>query len=225
MAKIIFVTGTDTGVGKTLLTALLVHDLRQRGIDALGMKPFCSGSREDVKTIQSVQNGRVADEEINPFYFPEPVAPLVGARKRGRRISLRQVTERIYRLSHKCERLIVEGSGGLLVPLGAGYTVADLIGSLRCEVLVVGRDKLGTINHTLLTVKELQSRAVHSLRVILMKGQNRDASMTTNWKILRELLTPLPVFRLPFLGPNPSSLKALKNNHKKIKKVLAQIAD
>ena len=225
MAKIIFVTGTDTGVGKTLLTALLVYDLRQRGIDALGMKPFCSGGRQDVKSIQSVQDGSLADEEINPFHFRQPVAPLVAARKRGQTISLGHVTERVWCLADKCERLIVEGSGGLLVPLGKGFTVADLIERLHCEVVVVGRNKLGTINHTLLTVKELQSRAVSKLKVILMIGNATDVSTATNVMILRELLAPLPVFNIPFLGPNPLRLNALKNNYKKLKKVLAQIVD
>jgi len=225
LGKIIFVTGTDTGVGKTLLTVSLVWHLRQGGIDAVAMKPFCSGGRQDVDAIQSVQEGRLSDEEANPFYFSEPVAPLVAARQRGQQILLGQVVNHVHRMTDQCERLIVEGSGGLLVPLGEDYTVADLIGHLHCEVVVVGRNKLGTINHTLLTVRELQSRAVSNVKVVLMNGQTGDASKATNLKVLRELLAPVPVFNLPYLGPNPLRLSALKNNRKKIKKVLAQIVD
>ena len=225
MEKIIFVTGTDTGVGKTLLTASLVYHLRQKGIDALGMKPFCSGRRQDVKVIQSVQDARLSDEEINPFYFSEPVAPLVATRKSRQKTPLEQVVQHVHWVADKCERLVVEGSGGLMVPLGEGYTVADLIESLGCAAVVVARNKLGTINHSLLTIRELQSRGLPSLKVVLMNAQTSDLSSTTNLKILRELLAPIRVFKMPFLGSNPLCFKALKNNHKKIKKVLAQIVD
>ena len=79
--KIIFITGTDTGVGKTLLTALLLHHLRQTGVHALAMKPFCSGGRADVRLLQSLQRGELSDAEMNPFYFAEPIAPFVAAKK------------------------------------------------------------------------------------------------------------------------------------------------
>jgi dethiobiotin synthetase len=92
-------------------------------------------------------------------------------------------------------------------------------------VIVVGRNKLGILNHTLLTVKELQARAVRHLNVVLMNSKSKDASVSTNSRVLRELLAPVEVLEIPFLGPNPSSLKALKANHKKLKKVLAQIVD
>src|SRR2546426_834034 len=84
VAKILFVTGTDTGVGKTLVVASLLYHLRQRDVSALAMKPFCSGSRADVQLLQRIQDGAVTNEEANPFYFREPVAPLVAARKTGR---------------------------------------------------------------------------------------------------------------------------------------------
>ncbi len=103
MRKIIFVTGTDTGVGKTLLTGLLLCHLRRRGVNALAMKPFCSGGRNDIELIQALQNHALPDEEVNPFYFPEPLAPLVAARKHRRRISLSQVLRSIERVETQCE--------------------------------------------------------------------------------------------------------------------------
>ena len=87
-AKFIFVTGTDTGVGKTLLTGLLVAHLLNSGKRAIALKPFCSGGMDDVEFLYAMQGGAVAREEINPFYFPEPVAPLVSARLHRRRIRL-----------------------------------------------------------------------------------------------------------------------------------------
>ena len=86
--KIIFITGTDTGVGKTVLTACLVEYLRQTGVDALAMKPFCSGNRDDVELLQSIQESRLPDDVINPFYFIDAVAPLVAARKAALKITL-----------------------------------------------------------------------------------------------------------------------------------------
>lgn len=225
MDKIIFITGTDTGVGKTLLTVSLVYHLRQRGIDALGMKPFCSGSRYDVKAIQSVQNARLPDDAINPFYFSETVAPLVSAQKHRRKVELKDAIGRIHWVADKCERLVIEGSGGVMVPLGEGYTVADLIAKLSCSVVVVARNRLGTINHTCLTVGELQSRGLPNPKTVLMDGKAADVSSTSNLRVLRHLLAPVPVFNVPFLGPNPLRVSTLRNNHKKIKKVLAQIVD
>src|SRR5438477_7771150 len=83
-SKIIFITGTDTGVGKTVLTACLLDHLLKSGVDAIAMKPFCSGNREDVELFQAIQEHRLSDAAINPFYFADPVAPLVAARKERR---------------------------------------------------------------------------------------------------------------------------------------------
>src|ERR1700722_15876817 len=116
-AKIIFVTGTDTGVGKTLLTALLLHHLRARGCRALAMKPFCSGGRADVRLLQSLQPGELSDAEMNPFYFKQPIAPLAASLGKRKKIPLNLVVEKIRAVARKCDVLLVEGSGGLLVPL------------------------------------------------------------------------------------------------------------
>src|SRR5205823_6159208 len=86
--RAIFITGTDTGVGKTVLTACLLHHLLQSGMDVLAMKPFCSGSRADVDLLQALQGSRLPDQEMNPFYFSDPVAPLVAARQARRKILL-----------------------------------------------------------------------------------------------------------------------------------------
>src|SRR5947209_4920543 len=96
--KIIFVTGTDTGVGKTLLTAVLLSHLRQQGVHALAMKPFCSGCEAgltDVDILYRLQDQELATHEINPFFFPEPLAPLVAARCHRVRITLNEVLDRI----------------------------------------------------------------------------------------------------------------------------------
>jgi dethiobiotin synthetase len=239
-SRIIFITGTDTGVGKTLLTGLLLHHLRSTGCHAQAIKPFCSGGTADVEILQALQNGELTREEINPFYFPEPVAPLVSARRHRRTITLANTLNHIHRVAasmanpsikHRAcstldprhSTLLIEGSGGLLVPLGEGFTVADLIKQLGCEVIVVSRNKLGTINHTLLTVAHLQDIGIKRVMVMVMGQEEKGASTASNPRILAELLSPIPVISVPFLGLNMLSLGAIRRNAKKCKKVLAQI--
>jgi len=199
--KIIFITGTDTGVGKTLLSALLLAHLRSSGCRALAMKPFCSGGREDVRMLQAGQRGELSDAEVNPFYFSAPVAPLVELEKTRRNISLKQVITKIRRIGKKCDRLLIEGSGGLMVPLGKGWLVEDLIAKLDCRVIVVARNQLGTINHTLLTVARLRDKGIkrRNIMVALMGGRKADASSASNEKILAQLLRPVSVVNVPDL--------------------------
>jgi dethiobiotin synthase len=225
VSRIIFVTGTDTGVGKTLLTASLLLHLRRAGIEALAMKPFCSGGTGDVDLIQAIQGDPPAREDVNPFYFPEPVAPLVAARRARRRIQLSDVFDSIRGMARGCECLVVEGAGGLLVPLGEGFMVADLIAGLDCDVVVVTRNKLGTINHTLLTVEALHARGLQRLKVVLMGQASADASTRSNAAVLHESLSGIGVFTIPYLGSQRVSPGRVKRMLGKIKKTLAQIAD
>src|SRR5215510_11029750 len=109
---VIFITGTDTGVGKTLLTGLLLAHLRQNNVHALAMKPFCSGDRADVELLHKLQDGELARDEINPFYFSRPLAPAVAARKGNRSVPLPEVLRRIEVLEKRCDLLLIEGIGG-----------------------------------------------------------------------------------------------------------------
>lgn len=221
--RIIFITGTDTGVGKTLLTGLLLHHLRQSGCHALAMKPFCCGGRADAELLRPIQDGELTLDDINPFFFAEPVAPLVAARKHHCSIRVTEVLRRITRVASRCECLLIEGIGGVLVPLGEGFTVLDLVAKLGCGAIVVSRNRLGTINHTLLTIGALQAAGIEGLKTVLMSSARADSSTASNSQMLSELLAPVPVFELPFLGSNPSRLEALKTSQKKVKKTLAQI--
>jgi dethiobiotin synthetase len=221
--KIIFITGTDTGVGKTLLAGLLLVHLRQSGCHALAMKPFCCGSPADVNFLRALQDGELSSEEISPFRFPEPLAPLVAARLHRRWIKLEDAAARIQQVATRCDRLIVEGCGGALVPLGEGFSVADLIVKLDSETIVVARNRLGTINHTLLTVRALQQIDAKAVRVVLMNGRKADLSCRSNPLILWRLLAPVKLYSLPFLGPNSKAPEAVKKNRKKLKKTLARL--
>jgi dethiobiotin synthetase len=223
--KIIFITGTDTGVGKTLLTALLLQHLRQAGIHTLAMKPFCSGGRADIRLLQSLQPGELSDAEMNPFYFAKPVAPLV-AQKGRRAVRFGDVVEKIGRIRSRCDCLLVEGSGGLMVPLGPGFLVMDLIAKLKCRVVVAARNRLGTINHTLLTVGALLAYGLkeQDLSVVLMSQRTKDSSCATNREVLAKLLKPVPVLEIPFLGGRISSGASIIRSQPKLKRTIGTLA-
>jgi dethiobiotin synthetase len=222
VANIVFITGTDTGVGKTVLTALLVRHCREEGWDARAMKPFCSGSRADARFLRAAQEKVLTLEEVNPFYFPEPVAP-AAARRGPKNIRLDDVAGRIRRVAMGCDVLFVEGSGGLWVPLGANYAVADLVKELKCPTLVVGRNSLGTINHTVLAVNALEVIGVEDVAVVLMGQGKSDLSAKTNARMIRRMLPGTAVTEVQNLGKGASRTRELKNNVKYLKKTLARI--
>lgn len=223
MGRIIFVTGTDTGVGKTLLTASLLFHLRSEGKRALALKPFCSGGREDALLLQSLQAGDITIEEVNPFYFKRPLAPYLAASPTQRReLRLEKVVEHIQKQAERCEILLVEGAGGIFVPVGEGWFIRDLIEALNCEVIVVAFDRLGTLNQTLLTVKALPEGVVQKgCKVVLMGQVKADLSAKSNAKFLGKALARTPIVRVGFLGAGASRLSAIKAHEKKVKKALA----
>jgi dethiobiotin synthetase len=222
MAKIIFITGTDTGVGKTVVTALLLWHLRQSGCDALAIKPFCSGSRADGRLLRGLQNNLLTLDEISPFFFEKPAAP-TGAGNGRKTIRLDTVLRKIRAFGRRCDVLLVEGIGGLMVPLGKNYTVADVISRLHCPVLVVGRNRLGTINHTLLTLKALQAVGMEQLRIVLVEDKKPDISAKSNPRIIQKMAPFAPVFLVPNLGFRASTAGVIKINVKYLKKTLALI--
>jgi len=221
--KILFVTGTDTGVGKTLLTGLLLRHLRGEGVHALAMKPFSSGSRDDALLLGALQGGELGIDEVNPFFFKVPMAPLVAARKEGRTVGLRQAIAAIQRVRCRCEWLLVEGVGGVMVPLGEKWSVRDLILRLGCAVVVVSRNRLGTINHTILTAEALKRAGIQRIKIVLMNEQRSDPSSSSNPLIISELLRPTPVFSIRYLGDEAACPSRLGKNLKKIQKTLARI--
>jgi dethiobiotin synthetase len=222
MAKIIFITGTDTGVGKTVVTALLLCHLRQAGCHALAMKPFCSGSRADARLLYRLQKGLLTLDEINPFFLKKPVAPAAAGGPR-KAIPLDTVLRKIRALSSRCDVLLVEGIGGLLVPLGKNYTVADLILKLRCSTLIVSRNRLGTINHTLLTVKSLQGIGIKRLKIVMIGDKKPDVSARSNPKIIQKMAPTTSLFTIPYLDSGASKAAITKIKASFLKKTLARI--
>lgn len=158
MSKGLFVTATDTGVGKTIVAAALARALRLRGVNVGVMKPVTSGCREingelvsDDAELLAWAAGVECDVCVAPYRLREPLAPVEAAKLEGVRIDFTKICECFARLTEKHDYVIVEGAGGLMVPLNGGLLIADLANQLKLPLLVVARPGLGTINHSVLT--------------------------------------------------------------------------
>lgn len=226
MHKTLFITGTDTGVGKTIVTALLLRHLRRRGLDALAMKPFSAGDREDARLYHRVQNGRIRLTEVNPFCFRAPVTPLVAARREDRHVSLAAALAAVQAVRARCEVLLVEGCGGLLAPLGDRFTFLDLIRGRNPRVILVASNRLGVLNHSLLTVARLREAGHARVRMALVETQpvpGTDLARATNPAVLAELLPKVPVHRIPFLGLQPGSKESWRSHGKGLEATLDEL--
>jgi dethiobiotin synthetase len=156
--KGIFITGTDTGVGKTTVAAALARLLHDKGVKVGVMKPVTSGcslsSTGPVSTdaeLLAWGAGTIVTPEVAPYLLREPLAPAAAAELEHVRIEFSRILAAFHRIAEQCDFVIVEGAGGLMVPLSGGLLVADLVKLLALPLLVVARPDLGTVNHTVLT--------------------------------------------------------------------------
>jgi dethiobiotin synthetase len=174
----LLVTGTDTGVGKTEVAVALVAGWRARGLDVAGMKPaqsgFAVGETSDAERLREAAGGGDPLELVCPYALAAPLAPAVAARLEGREVSFAHVVACARSLAARHAALVVEGAGGVLVPLAADRSYADLAAALELPVLVVARAGLGTVNHTALTCEALRARRIAIRGVVL----NRPTSAT-----------------------------------------------
>lgn len=163
-----FVTGTDTGVGKTWVSAGLMRLCAGRGLRTAGMKPVASGgandgglpANEDARCIFQQCTTAPAPEDVNPFTFAEPIAPHLAAAHEGRTVTLAPIEESFARLCAACDVVVVEGVGGWRVPLAPDLQTADLVRALQLPVILVVGLRLGCINHALLTAESVQADGV-----------------------------------------------------------------
>lgn len=162
-----FITGTDTNVGKTFVTALLTRNLRNDGHGTVAIKPIASGSLEDAKVLRAAADNELTLEEITPVFYKAPLAPCDAAPLEGRVFSCEEVLPRIERLKKKYSSILVEGVGGWLVPLSENYLLADLARAIGFPVLLVVRNRLGALNHTLLTLDSIKSYGLTCDGIIL----------------------------------------------------------
>ena len=210
MAKGIFITGTDTGIGKTVITGGLAAVLKNRQIDIGVMKPFETGlSRKDKKW--ELQDGEFlkkasgvtdSDDLITPFCFERPLAPYVAASLENILIDISKIHRAFDKLKSRHSLVLVEGAGGLLVPIKKDYFYTNLAKDLNLPIIIVARPGLGTINHILLTIKSAQGSGLEIIGIIFNNFNNSNYGIAekTNPRIIEEL-SGIPILgEIPFLS-------------------------
>jgi dethiobiotin synthetase len=168
MGRDLFVTGTDTGVGKTLVSAALLRAFRRQGLRVAGMKPVASGSlpgpgglrNEDALALLAECSQAWPYEIVNPYAFEPAIAPELAAREAGMEVDPGVLRQAFARLQTASDVVVVEGAGGFLVPLGPGLSFADLPSLLGLDVILVVGLRLGCVNHALLTAEAIRRRGL-----------------------------------------------------------------
>jgi len=205
--KGIFITGTDTGVGKTYFTALLTRALRKRSVPAIPLKPISAGDRTDSILLSEATGGEISPIEINPVHFSAPLSPYAASMVEGRPFPWGILRERMEKLAQNYQGpFLVEGAGGWRVPLDSSLGIREWAQELSLPVVVVARNSLGTLNHTLLTVDSIRQSNLPLLGVVLNDTTPKpDDSSITNPAVL-EQLTRLPVLSLAYQSTQLPSL-------------------
>lgn len=208
MKTAFFIAGTDTGVGKTLITSALVHRYAQNGARSVGMKPVAAGCEwldgrlmsEDVVQLVAAGNVTIDLDLINPYAFAPPIAPHIAAEKAGVSIELPVIRQAYDALQAEVDSVMVEGVGGFCVPLGADIDTADLAQTLGLPVLLVVGMRLGCINHALLTLEAIQARGLRLSGWVANCIDPEMAALDDNIAALRQRL-PAPCLGIvPALG-------------------------
>lgn len=209
----LFITGTDTGVGKTHVACGILRDLRAAGVQVGAYKPVCSGAEllddgqqvwRDIEALAAATDNRFPPERIGPQRFAAPLAPPAAAAAEGRSVEPQLLVAGRDWWSGRVELLVIEGAGGLLSPVAEGLSNADLAQQLGYPLVVVAADRLGVINHTLLTVEVALARGLRVAGVILNRiHETPDLSVNSNFDQLRRSC-PVPVLGVWPCGPNRS---------------------
>ena len=182
-----FITGTDTGVGKTYVTRLILENLRRDGFDAVGYKPVACGDRDDA-VILSEASGGIDLDEVNPVHFNTPVAPYVACMLENRTLDPAALLAGYRHLAAKHAQVLVEGVGGWEVPLAPDYRVSDLAADLKLPVILVAGNKLGALNHVILTVNAIRAKGLVCAGIIMNQLEDEmDTAMITNKGVVEDL--------------------------------------
>lgn len=219
MTRGVFVTGTDTGVGKTLASCALIHALRAAGANPVPMKPIAAGAVESrgqwvnddtLALMRAAGSPALEARDVTPVLLHEPMAPHVAAAREKRRITLDPVRAAWPRLAAAGDFLVVEGVGGFVVPLGDGLDSVDLARMLALPVVLVVGMRLGCLNHALLTARAI---AASGLPLAGWIANHVDPAMAVPDENVAALDARLPaprLARLPFhSNPDPAALASL----------------
>lgn len=219
MSRGVFVTGTDTGVGKTLAACALVHALRARGLRVAPMKPVAAGAvprgdgwanEDTLALIAAAGPDAPAPDEVTPVLLREPMAPHIAAAREGHEIRLDPLLEAHRRLAARWDFTVVEGVGGFRVPLGPSLDARDLAAALALPVVLVVGVRLGCLNHALLTADSVRSAGLALAGWIANSIDPAMAVADENVAALEELLPAPLLARLPWSpGASPADLAGL----------------
>ncbi len=206
------VTGTDTEIGKTVVSCALLALARARGLTIGTMKPLETGvfartrvdgpsMRSDAERLRSAAGVEDALELIRPIALVEPLAPMVAAKRAGVAVDIGKLDRAFETLSKGREFMLVEGAGGLLVPITPTLSYAHLFARWKCELVIVAGNRLGVLNHTLLTAYAAESLRIPVRAIVLTSLTGRDASVAeaTNFDALVELVPHIRCLRFPWV--------------------------
>jgi len=213
--KAIFIAGTDTGVGKTLVTGLLARYLIDKGKSAVTQKWVATGTGDDIKKHWDIM-GFVPQEErehILPYAFKLAASPHLAANYEQKLISKKKIKRSFFTLLHRYDVVVVEGTGGVLVPIDRKSLLIDIVKDLKLPVLLVSHNRLGAINHTLLSIEALKRRGIPVIGLVFNNlSKTKKAILEDNQKIIREISA------IPVLGalPRSNNINMLRSHFKAI---------
>jgi dethiobiotin synthetase len=205
----VFITGTDTGVGKTLVTTALAICLKRRGLSVGVMKPVETGygaegaARSDAARLYAAAGTTDPVEVMSPYRFPDPLAPLDAARRAGTTIREQKILAAFRTLAARHALMLVEGAGGVLVPISEKADMRDLMGRIGLPALVVGRTAIGSVNHVLLTVEALARRRIAIAGIVLNRTQEAAAGTVDGMQESSTLALLRERSGVPVIGPLP----------------------
>ena len=184
--KCIFVAGTDTAVGKTMVAGALASALRIRGLRVGVMKPISCGARDDARFLMDCAGVRDPMDQVNPIFLKHPLSPNVAASLEKVRIDLKKIKSAWGSFKDQYDFLVIEGCGGLLVPVTGRFFVMDLIPLLRARTVLVSRSGLGAINHCLLSLEALRRRKARVAGIIFnrLRGGPLSLAEKTNPRVI-----------------------------------------
>lgn len=220
MNRGIFITGTDTGVGKTFVAAGLIKAIREKGFSVCPMKPVETGCRlskgrlipGDAGRLLKVSGFKEPLDVVNPYRFRLPLAPAMAAEREGTVIRKSKILSLSRRLMKKYDFTVIEGAGGIMVPVYKRYLYLDMIKDIGLPLLIIARPGLGTINHTLLTIKAARSKGISICGVIINSADRsgKDTSVENNPEIIEKLGKVQVIGKIPFFRSSSSlRLKAV----------------
>ena len=205
--KQVFITGTDTDVGKTFVTAGISAALRKMGKDVGVMKPFAAGTpqrtgykSEDVQLLSKAAQVNDAEELVNPYFFQIPASPFTATKNLGIEFDLNIVLDRFKQLSSLHDILLVEGIGGIMTPILKDYFVTNLIKEMNLETILITSSRIGTVNHTIMTCNMCKNYRIKICGIIINTLDTDGYPINTLQRDLVEL-TNIPVIgSIPYMG-------------------------